>query len=345
MAAMERVHLTRYQDTGRLGSGADYEVRAAVDLDTGQEVVLKRPVPQMVSRQLHGQTEARTERTLAFYDAVGHTLSSMIPILGYTDPQVHDEYFGDSLGHEYRVVVEKRAEGIPLLVSDPRARITGVPVGVAQNLFALFPLRSGPADFLFAVHRQLLDLQESLVKAGYLLLDLGPQNIFFQPSSAGITVIDYGALQPVEGAPAARGGPPKDIHFFYLELLKYYTKAGQPPEEAGGYRDPHALRPVVRIEEELDEMGRGFDVAGGPPRDPALQLIDSVRGRAYQSPAEFRRDLTFYLDAVARCNSQFPPGSAVRKAWGEALGWLRGEYWQRFSFDADAELAGLVTQE
>lgn len=342
---MERVHLTRYQNTGRLGSGADYEVRAAVDLDTGLQVVLKRPVPQMVSRQLHGQTEARTERTLAFYDAVGHTLPCMTPILGYTDPQVHDEYFGDSLGHEYRVVVEKRAEGIPLLISDPRARITGVPVGVAQNLFALFPLRSGPEESRFAVHRQLLDLQESLVSAGYLLLDLGPQNIFYQPSVAGITVIDYGALQPAEDAPSPRGGPPKDIHFFYLELLKYYTKAGQPPEDVGGYRDPHGLRPVVRIDEELDELARGFDQAGGPPRDPALHLVDSVRRRAYQTPDEFRRDLTAYLNAVARRDSQLSLDSLARQAWSEALGWLRGEYWTRFSFDADAELAGLAPEE
>ena len=42
---VERVDLRRYEITGRLGSGADYDVRAAIDRETGAEVALKRPVP------------------------------------------------------------------------------------------------------------------------------------------------------------------------------------------------------------------------------------------------------------------------------------------------------------
>ena len=61
---MEQVDLRRYQTSGILGSGADYEVRSAVDQETGKQVVLKRPMPQMISRRMHGGTEARTDRTL-----------------------------------------------------------------------------------------------------------------------------------------------------------------------------------------------------------------------------------------------------------------------------------------
>ena len=46
---MEIVRLDNYQLTGLLGSGADYEVRSAVERETGAEVVVKRPVPQMIS--------------------------------------------------------------------------------------------------------------------------------------------------------------------------------------------------------------------------------------------------------------------------------------------------------
>ena len=61
---MEQVDLRRYEASGVLGSGADYEVRSAVDQETGQQVVLKRPMPQMISRRMHGGTETRTDLTL-----------------------------------------------------------------------------------------------------------------------------------------------------------------------------------------------------------------------------------------------------------------------------------------
>ena len=61
---METISLDRFELVGALGTGADYDVRAAVDRETGQQVVLKRPSPQAVSRQMHGPTEERTTRTL-----------------------------------------------------------------------------------------------------------------------------------------------------------------------------------------------------------------------------------------------------------------------------------------
>ena len=68
---MDIVALDRFELIGALGSGADYEVRAATDLDTGMAVVLKRPSPQAVSRQMHGPIEERTTRILEAYEAAG----------------------------------------------------------------------------------------------------------------------------------------------------------------------------------------------------------------------------------------------------------------------------------
>ena len=133
---MQKVELDRFQTSGILGSGADYEVRAAVDQETGKQVVLKRPVPQMISRGMHISTEERTDRTLQVLEQMGDATENIIPIVGYTERGNHDIFYGDSLGQEYTVMVEERAKGIPLMVGDMRARITGVPVGVGQNLFA-----------------------------------------------------------------------------------------------------------------------------------------------------------------------------------------------------------------
>ena len=66
---MEKVDLERYEITGRLGSGADYDVKAATDRETGLQVAIKRPVPQAISRNQHQAIEARTEKILQ--DLVG----------------------------------------------------------------------------------------------------------------------------------------------------------------------------------------------------------------------------------------------------------------------------------
>ena len=336
---MEKVDLNRYEAGGILGSGADYEVRMALDTESGKQVVLKRPLPQMVSRQLHGGTEARTDMTLQVYQEVAHQIPMVVPILGYTDRAVHDSYFGDSLGQEYRVTIEERAAGIPLLVADPRARITGVPVGVGQNLFALFPwLRPDPpADLPF--HQQLLDVEETFYCAGYLLLDLRPQNIFYQPDSGRITVIDCGDLlgrndQTTRGNRAAQ-----DIHDFYLEILKYYTTPQQPPAEAVGYRAPHGIRPVVRFEQELDQLSQSFGAVPSPAREAALNMLNQVRGRSYNEFDDFRRDLSGYLDIIKEQGLNSPYFEHAQLCWLEALDWLRGDHWRRYLFDADTELA------
>ena len=233
---MKKVELRRFQTQGILGTGADYEVRSALDQETGKQVVLKRPMPQMISRRLHAGTEARTERMLQFFQEVGHAILGVVPPVGYTDPGNHDEFYGDSIGQEYRVIVEERAAGIPLLVGEIMARITGVPIGLGQNLFALFPLFQPEGQERFPVHQQLMDTEESFFNAGYVLLDLRPQNLFYQPASGRITIVDCADLISANGETKPGSRTPRDIHDFYLELLKFYTtpksRRNRPPNIA-----------------------------------------------------------------------------------------------------------------
>ena len=254
---MEIVQLDRYELIGLLGSGADYEVRSGRNRDSGEEVVIKRPVPQMISRRMHLSVEQRTERTIRLHEELANSIPQVCPMLGYTEQDSHDDFFGDDLEQEYRVTVSQRAPGIPL-VGDPRARILRVPIGLGQNLFCLFPLHQMDSDDPFPIQRQLLDAEEQFHGAGYVLLDLGPQNIFFSPAAGRISIIDPGALLDGENDRTPVGRAPQDIHDFFLEILKYYTAFQPPPADVSGYRDPFNLRPVVNFEQELDEMARGL---------------------------------------------------------------------------------------
>ena len=339
---MELVDLHRYEVTGILGSGADYEVRAARERETGKQVVLKRPEPQMVRRQLHAGIEARTDRVLQMYQDVGHTIPTLVPLVGYTERANHDAYFGDALGQEYRVIVADRAVGIPF-VGDIKARFRGVPIGVGQHLFALFPLIQVNNHPPFAIHQQLLDLEERFFQAGYILLDLRPQNVFYQPLSGRISVIDCGALTDYNSAADVTRKPSPDIHDFYLEMLKFYTTPHSPPLQARGYRDPYGLRPVVHFERELDDMARQFKaVPDAAVQDAAQTVISQVRHRAYTDFGDFRRDLLAYLDTVRAYHQSLPDFAEAQRAWSEALAWLRDIHWQQYLFRPETDLARLT---
>ena len=334
---MEKVDLQRYEITGRLGSGADYDVRSAIDRETGAEVALKRPVPQAVSRKQHGAIEARTERLLMAYDIAGDAQGLLAPVLGYTDAAVHDDFFGDGLAEPYTVFVQGRAPGIPLL-GDMMSRITGVPIGAGQNLFAVFPLTPVGQGRPFPVHGQLIDLEQRYLEAGFIVMDLRPQNVFYQPGTGGVQVIDTGALAGVDD-PAPRGRPPLDVNDACLELVKFYTTPQEPPLDASGYRDAHGVRPVVNVEQELNEMRRGLLGADDAVAASASSILDKIGRRSYSDFEQFRTDLSAYLEALRDRNRRAADWPGWLAAWHEALDWLRGDYWTRFKFDAESELA------
>ena len=317
---MNIITLDRFELTGALGSGADYDVRAATDRETGQPVALKRPSPQAVRRQMHGPIEERTDRILAAYEAAGQYCAAVPRLIGITAAAVHDAYFGDDVGQPYRVRVEERAPGIPL-VGDPRSRILRVPIGLGQNLFALHPL-AAPAGANadadaghWPVQEQLLAAQEVFANAGYALLDLGPHNVFYSPFLRQITLVDIGALVG-HGVNRAYGNAPQDVHDFYLEMLKYYITPEPPPRTAAGYYDPYNQRPVISLEQECDDLTTAFKAAGGELADAVVDCIARVRRRDYGSVAEFGQDYQECLHLSRERNKQIMDAEPPPKPLG-----------------------------
>ena len=337
---MDIIKLDRFELVGPLGSGADYDVRAAVDRETGRQVVLKRPTPQTVRRQMHGPTEERTTRALDAYERAGQHCALVSRVIGVTDAAVHDDYFGDDAGEPYRVRVEERAPGIPL-TGDPMSRILRVPIGLGQNLFGLHPLKLPEGVAEWPVQNQLLEAQEVYAAAGYALLDLGPHNIFYSPGTGRITLIDASALvgHGIDRAQGNRG--PQDIHDFYVEMLKFYVAPLLPPTDPAGYFDPYNQRPIISLEQECDDLTGAFASAGDQLRQAAASCIGKVRRRGYGSVAEFGQDLRECLALITIRNDQMAEREEAVAAWQGALNRLTEAHWTRYLFDADAELAGL----
>ena len=337
---METVTLDRFELVGSLGSGADYDVRAAVDRETGRQVVLKRPSPQAVRRQMHGPIEDRTTRTLDAYDKAGQHCDVVPRVLGVTEAILHDEYFGDDAGQPYRVRVEERALGIPL-VGDPRSRILRVPIGLGQNLFALHPLALPAGVASWPVQNQLLAAQEIYEAAGYTLLDLGPHNVFYSPGSGRISLVDASALvgHGVETSQSNRG--PQDRNDFFLEILKFYVAPGLPPADSSGHFDPYNQRPVISVEQECDDLNRAFAQAPEDLRQATDRCLQRIRVRGYDSVAQFAPDLQECLAQITIRMDRMPERDDAAAAWNVALQRLTEPHWTRYLFDADSELDGL----
>ena len=335
---METLTLDRFELAGPLGSGADYDVRAAVDRETGQQVVLKRPSPQAARRRMHGPIEDRTTRTLEAYERAGQHCDVVPRVIGVTEAAIHDGYFNDDVGQPYRVRVEERAAGIPL-VGDPRSRILRVPIGLGQNLFALHPLVLPAGVAPWPVQSQLLAAQEVFQAAGYALLDLGPHNVFYSPGSGRVSLVDASALvgHGVETTVGNRG--PQDVHEFYLETLKFYVAPDLPPTDPAGYYDPYNQRPVISLEQECDDLDRAFSGAADNVREPASACIEKVKARGYGSVGEFGRDLQECLAQITIRNAGMPGRDEALAAWQSALNRLTETHWARYQFDADSELA------
>ena len=83
-AVMERITLDRFRLEGLLGSGSDYEVHAATDVETGQQVVVKRPRPDYIARGLHTGIDLLSEVL------IGHTrIRRQLGPRGVQDAGIH----------------------------------------------------------------------------------------------------------------------------------------------------------------------------------------------------------------------------------------------------------------
>ena len=335
---MQEIQLKNYEITGILGTGADYEVRSAVDLDSGRTVVLKRPIPQVIIRNMHGPVEARTESIIETYRDLFESTSALCPLIGFTSKSNHDQLYSDGIMQDYTVLVFDRAPGIPL-VGDARSRILRIPIGIPQNLFTLFPLFQLDDNSCWSVQVQLLETEQEFFKSGRILLDLGPQNVYYQPATGDITIIDLGDQVMVGDESVGNRGRKRDIYDFYVEMLKYYTISADPPDNVDGYKEPRGLRPIIGLDQELDEMVRNVGPADLPCSKMKVDMINKVKNFKYDEFSEFKVDLTEYLQEVRIRYRDHSELSNYKAIWFESLQLLKSDHWRKYDFDAGTELS------
>ncbi len=326
--------LSQFKLDGRIGEGADSEVFAATDSATGDAVVVKRPHPMLIVRGQHNAVERRMASAIALREQLGDTLPCVAKLIGYSQTASHDDYFSDMLGEPYSVVVEERARGIPLVASAMDG-IKRHPIGLPQNLFAIHPVLPHLERGRFSILRDLLEVGRAFDNAGALILDMRPQNIYFHPGSATITVIDIGGVTEPQAASSRK--PPLDLHDLYLELLRWYIPHTTPPPQATGYAQPIGMETIPMFNQNLDTMVRQHtDAPDGDWHDAVIDILHKVKARVYPGLDAFAADSEALLDLLNAHYERLSHCEGVRNAWQEAAGLLTANYWRKYQFDADS---------
>lgn len=332
-----RLELDRFRLGQLLGEGAEFQVFAATDSASGLPVVLKRPHPTIVGRLQHRDIEQRLERLIAAREELGDALSNVAKLIGYVAQGNHDGYFGDALGQPYTVMVEERARGVPL-VGSVMDGIKGMPLGLPQNLFVLHPLVAHPERGAPTVPGDVLDVAESFHLTGMLLLDLRPQNVFFDPRTARITVVDISSIAAPREATRRRGA--LDLHDFYLEIFRWYTAPHGPPLDSDAYGMPYGMDQAPLFARDLERLTSAFsDSAPGLLKTVALDILARIRQRGYRGFSEFRRDFQEYLGLVVQRYAALSADARLVAAWRMAASRLREPHWRKFLFDPAPDLA------
>ena len=242
-------------------------------------------------------------------------------------------HFGDALGEPYTVVVEERALGVPL-VGSAVDDIKRHPIGLPQNLFAVHPVIAHERRGRFSIVRDILEVAEAFHGVGALILDMRPQNIYFAPDDAAITVIDIGGV--TEAQSASGGKPALDLHDLYLELFKWYIPHSAPPNDADGYRQPVGMETVPMFRQNIDVMIRHHEAAPKEAwRAATLDILHKVKARAYPDIRAFKSDFQPFLSILEEKYERLFESEPVRQAWIGALQLLTADYWRKFGFRPD----------
>ena len=324
--------LERFQLGESLGEGADLQVFAATDLETGDCCVVKRPHPSLVSRNIHDDVERRMSIQAALR-TVEVGMDGLPTLLAATLPDSFQWYFGDDLGRAYRVQVETRATGVPLLGSIGD-QVRGRPVGLPFNLFALHPSTIHLERNLEDPSLTVLRVIERCFELGFLAGDLGPRNLFYSPGTGDSTVIDLGSLRkPEPEGPRRRAFDVNDILF---EFFQFYTTPDSLPASAEAFTQVAEQRHSGTLERMALSILDAYSAASkAMQRDAARNILNKIAQRSYQSVADFRSDFEAYLSAA----ESRPKDPYTDEAWSSALSGMRDSYWTRYLFDAESELS------
>ena len=328
--------ISRFKLGPKIGEGADMQVFAATDSESGMPVVVKRPHPQLITRSQHAAVEARIERTLALRESLGANVGGLCSLIGCAQRATYGGFFGDSLGEAYTVVVEERAKGVPL-VGSPQDRIRKFPIALPYSLFALHPVVKGPASECTTIARQVLDLAERFLRADTLLLDMRPQNVYFDPLDAKITVIDIAGAESER--PASRRHEALDHHDVCLELFKWYTTPQDLPDDGSHLGISGWADSISNFRRDADDLIREHAaVSDADRRESALLILERIRLRSYGAFEDFRHDFEHYLTLIDGHNRLLSENPESLRIWLEAASRLNEPYWEKFRFDAQRDL-------
>jgi len=100
------------------------------------------------------------------------------------------------------------------------------------------------------------------------------------------------------------------------------------------------MGPALGFTKELDRMIQACaGLASGPLQEVVVDMLQRLKRRDYGAVAPFRRDLQQYVALVDERNRNLQEFPGLVGVWREGMELLREQYWRKFRFDPDVDLA------
>jgi hypothetical protein len=206
-----------------------------------------------------------------------------------------------------------------------------------MHLFCLHSLQNHATRGETPILLDVLETVETFYEAGYLLMDVRPQNVFYSPKTGEVSIIDVCDFRmPRE---ATRRHPPLDINDVFLDLFRWYVPASDPPLDFDlwtRYTEP--LR-SPQFERAVDDTLRLFASEElTDDRTLAIRVLDIIKARGYSSISEFETDIREFFDLRRRRITSSPVLASQTELWKQGIAMMHDDYWGKFLFSAEPDL-------
>ena len=172
-------------------------------------------------------------------------------------------------------------------------------------------------------------------RAGVLLMDLRPQNVFYAPGSSEVAIVDIGAARPTVAGTSRRPGV--DIHDLFLGMFRWYSNPGDAPGDVDEWGRADELELPPAFDAAVGGLAGLYESVRHPTeRDDALRILRRIEGREYGGVEEFADDFGRFLELRA---ARLRRDEEVSRVWQNALSMLEQPYWTKYMFDPTTELA------
>jgi hypothetical protein len=128
-----------------------------------------------------------------------------------------------------------------------------------------------------------------------------------------------------------------------LDLFRWYVPAGDPPLEFDSWTQYIEPPRSARLERAAEDTKRIFlREESTEDRGLAIRILDRIKARGYFRVSEFKAEILELLELRRVRLASSPTFEPHISLWKQGLATMHNDYWSKYLFSANSDLAAYV---